>query len=60
VGSAVWEQRKIREERSAIRPAKNFKTPMLITHSENDFRVPLGKRSKCGACRNGRKCRADW
>lgn len=43
VGSAAWEQPKVWQEQNAFRRAKNFKTPMLVTHGENDFRVPLGQ-----------------
>lgn len=40
-GGPVWEQGAIWREQNPIRYAKNFKTPMLITVGENDFRVPL-------------------
>lgn len=37
----VWEQNEIWKKQNPIRYAANFKTPMLITVGENDFRVPL-------------------
>lgn len=40
-GGPVWEQSQIWREQNPIRYAKNFRTPMLITIGENDFRVPL-------------------
>ena len=40
-GGPVWEQGPIWREQNPIRYAKNFKTPMLITVGEIDFRVPL-------------------
>ncbi|HMV81849.1 MAG TPA: S9 family peptidase [Blastocatellia bacterium] len=40
-GGPVWEQGEIWRTQNPIRYAANFKTPMLITVGENDFRVPL-------------------
>jgi dipeptidyl aminopeptidase/acylaminoacyl peptidase len=40
-GGPVWEQGPTWREQNPIRYAKNFKTPMLITVGENDFRVPM-------------------
>ena len=40
-GGPVWEQGPTWREQNPIRYAKNFRTPMLITVGENDFRVPL-------------------
>lgn len=40
-GGPVWEQGPIWREQNPIRYAKNFRTPMLITVGENDFRVPI-------------------
>lgn len=40
-GGPVWEQGPIWREQNPIRLARNFRTPMLITVGENDFRVPL-------------------
>ncbi len=40
-GGPVWEQGPTWREQNPIRLAKNFRTPMLITVGENDFRVPL-------------------
>jgi dipeptidyl aminopeptidase/acylaminoacyl peptidase len=40
-GGPVWEQGPIWREQNPIRYAAKFRTPMLITIGENDFRVPL-------------------
>lgn len=40
-GGPVWEQGEVWRTQNPIRYAANFKTPMLITVGENDFRVPL-------------------
>lgn len=40
-GGPVWEQGTVWREQNPIRYAAKFKTPMLITVGENDFRVPL-------------------
>lgn len=40
-GGPVWEQGEIWRTQNPIRHAAKFKTPMLITVGENDFRVPL-------------------
>ncbi len=40
-GGPVWEQGPVWREQNPIRHAPKFKTPMLITIGENDFRVPL-------------------
>jgi dipeptidyl aminopeptidase/acylaminoacyl peptidase len=42
-GGPVWEQGKVWREQNPIRYAKNFRTPMLLTVGENDFRVPLNQ-----------------
>ncbi|HYP26503.1 MAG TPA: S9 family peptidase, partial [Blastocatellia bacterium] len=42
-GGPVWEQGKVWREQNPIRFAKNFRTPMLLTVGENDFRVPLNQ-----------------
>ena len=42
-GGPVWEQGKVWREQNPIRYAKNFKTPMLLSVGENDFRVPLNQ-----------------
>jgi dipeptidyl aminopeptidase/acylaminoacyl peptidase len=42
-GGPVWEQGKVWREQNPIRLAKNFKTPMMLTVGENDFRVPLNQ-----------------
>jgi dipeptidyl aminopeptidase/acylaminoacyl peptidase len=40
-GGPVWEQGPIWREQNPIRLAANFRTPMLITVGELDYRVPL-------------------
>ncbi len=40
-GGPVWEQGEIWRKQNPARYAANFKTPMLITVGEQDFRVPL-------------------
>ncbi|MGH9833168.1 MAG: alpha/beta hydrolase family protein, partial [Blastocatellia bacterium] len=40
-GGPVWEQGPVWREQNPIRYAAKFRTPMLITIGENDFRVPL-------------------
>ena len=40
-GGPPWEQSKTWTEQNPIRLAKNFKTPVLVTVGEQDFRVPL-------------------
>jgi dipeptidyl aminopeptidase/acylaminoacyl peptidase len=40
-GGPVWEQGPVWREQNPIRYAAKFKTPMLVTIGENDFRVPL-------------------
>jgi dipeptidyl aminopeptidase/acylaminoacyl peptidase len=40
-GGPVWEQGPTWREQNPIRFASKFRTPMLITIGENDFRVPL-------------------
>jgi dipeptidyl aminopeptidase/acylaminoacyl peptidase len=42
-GGPVWEQSPVWREQNPIRYAKNFRTPMLITVGEKDFRVPLNQ-----------------
>lgn len=42
-GGPVWEQGKVWREQNPIRLAKNFRTPILLTIGENDFRVPLNQ-----------------
>lgn len=42
-GGPVWEQGPVWREHNPIRYAKNFRTPILITVGENDFRVPLNQ-----------------
>jgi len=40
-GGPVWEQGPVWREQNPIRRAAQFKTPMLITVGERDYRVPL-------------------
>lgn len=40
-GGPVWEQGPIWREQNPIRYAAKFRTPILITVGENDFRVPM-------------------
>lgn len=42
-GGPVWEMKGQWIEQSPMRYAANFKTPMLITHGERDFRVPISQ-----------------
>ena len=42
-GGPVWEQGTVWREQNPIRFAANFKTPILLTVGENDFRVPLNQ-----------------
>jgi dipeptidyl aminopeptidase/acylaminoacyl peptidase len=42
-GGPVWEQGKIWRDQNPIRYAQNFRTPILLTVGENDFRVPLNQ-----------------
>lgn len=42
-GGPVWEQAAIWREQNPIRFAKNFRTPILLSVGENDFRVPLNQ-----------------
>ncbi len=39
----MWEQGKVWREQNPIRFAAKFRTPMLLTIGENDFRVPLNQ-----------------
>ena len=40
-GGPVWEQGAVWREQNPIRYAANFKTPVLISGGERDFRVPI-------------------
>ncbi len=40
-GGPPWEQSKVWKEQNPIRRAANFKTPILLSVGERDFRVPL-------------------
>ena len=42
-GGPVWEQGPVWREQNPIRFAKNFRTPVLLSVGENDFRVPLNQ-----------------
>ncbi len=41
LGGPPWEQSPVWREQNPIRFAANFRTPVLVTVGENDFRVPL-------------------
>ncbi|MBL8139557.1 MAG: S9 family peptidase [Acidobacteria bacterium] len=40
-GGPPWEQGRVWREQNPIRLAAKFKTPVLVTHGERDYRVPL-------------------
>jgi dipeptidyl aminopeptidase/acylaminoacyl peptidase len=40
-GGAPWTEAKTWKEQNPMRMAANFKTPMLLTVGEQDYRVPL-------------------
>lgn len=42
-GGPPWESSKTWSEQNPIRMAANFKTPIMVTVGENDFRVPLNQ-----------------
>ena len=42
-GGPVWERKGAWREQSPSAYAANFSTPMLITHGEQDFRVPINQ-----------------
>ena len=42
-GGPVWEGGKQWRDQSPAAYAANFKTPMLITHGERDYRVPINQ-----------------
>jgi dipeptidyl aminopeptidase/acylaminoacyl peptidase len=42
-GGPVWEQGPVWREQNPIRYAAKFRTPMLLTAGEQDFRVPLNQ-----------------
>jgi dipeptidyl aminopeptidase/acylaminoacyl peptidase len=42
-GGPVWEQAQTWREQNPIRFAANFRTPILVSVGENDFRVPLNQ-----------------
>lgn len=43
MGGPFWELGKVWTEQNPIRFAARFRTPMLVTAGENDFRVPLNQ-----------------
>jgi dipeptidyl aminopeptidase/acylaminoacyl peptidase len=43
VDGPVWEQGEVWRKQNPARYAANFKTPILVTQGENDFRVPLNQ-----------------
>ena len=42
-GGPVWEQGPVWREQNPIRFAANFRTPIMLSVGENDFRVPLNQ-----------------
>jgi dipeptidyl aminopeptidase/acylaminoacyl peptidase len=42
-GGPVWEQGPVWREQNPIRFARNFRTPILLTVGEKDYRVPLNQ-----------------
>lgn len=42
-GGPLWENGKVWREQNPIRYAKNFRTPILLSVGERDFRVPLNQ-----------------
>ena len=42
-GGPVWEQGAVWREQNPIRFAANFRTPIMLSVGENDFRVPLNQ-----------------
>ena len=42
-GGPVWEQAPTWREQNPIRLAQNFRTPIMLSVGENDFRVPLNQ-----------------
>jgi len=42
-GGPVWDQGPVWREQNPVRYAKNFRTPILLTVGERDFRVPLNQ-----------------
>lgn len=42
-GGPPWEQGRVWREQNPIRYAKNFRTPVLLTIGERDYRVPLNQ-----------------
>ncbi len=43
IGGPIWEGGRIWSEQNPIRFAKKFRTPILLTAGEQDFRVPLNQ-----------------
>jgi dipeptidyl aminopeptidase/acylaminoacyl peptidase len=43
MGGPIWDGSKVWQEQNPVRFAKQFKTPILLTVGENDFRVPLNQ-----------------
>jgi dipeptidyl aminopeptidase/acylaminoacyl peptidase len=43
MGGPFWEDPQAWAEQNPIRYASKFRTPMLVTVGENDFRVPLNQ-----------------
>ncbi len=43
IGGPVWEQGEVWRKQNPARYAASFKTPMLVTHGEHDYRVPVSQ-----------------
>ncbi|MCC7173557.1 MAG: S9 family peptidase [Bryobacterales bacterium] len=43
IGGPVWEQGAVWRTQNPARYAARFQTPILVTHGENDYRVPLNQ-----------------
>lgn len=54
-GGEPWAQTKTWTDQNPVRLAKNFKTPMLVTVGEQDFRVPLNNSLETWAALNKQK-----
>lgn len=46
-GGEPWDRIEALDRWSPVRHAKGFVTPMLVTHGEKDYRVPVGQGLEC-------------
>jgi dipeptidyl aminopeptidase/acylaminoacyl peptidase len=46
-GGEPWERMEVLDHWSPARAAKAFVTPMLVSHGERDYRVPVGQGLEC-------------